>query len=985
MGRSALVIRCLCVGVLITCGRFAADDSGRAAGAAGNLSSLERMGAGLPAGWRISGDGYSWEAEAAPGPLDVGAGRIRFGQRGELSLDGPAGFLQPGANHAVCIRLRSEPPGATVRLEVRDNDDDGKVFLCCAATATDTWQLAKTQSVLPKGIKDRYFLRLSAHGSNCTLWLDGLWLGRAEDVAGADWAPEVHPAGATLRPRAAWGLLSGDEPMRITAKVVGVTPPGCRLRMSAIHTNGASADLPAVALDQTGVWQDDVDITGEIAKPFGMLRVEATVIAPDGRALSAKTETLLARVPEPIPGPLPSSPFGVHVALREPDVAVAAKLGYKWCRIHDANGSTKWGLIEPEPGKWVWRDDQIDLARRQGLSILGMLDSSPPWESGTPYKGYFSIYGTPKNIDHWRNYVRQVVTRYTGRIDEWEVWNEPWDMRPDRFFQGGSPFLYVKLLIAAYREAKRANPKCTIVGVDTYPPLWDQWVLALGAMPYYDVLSWHRYDPSLHGRPGDPLARVADRLRAEQAKHGKPKPLLGSEGGPDVTIFHGSFFSFADPILSGDWSRGADNYARMFLSAIAAGNQRFIAYSIHNHPRYGLSTHMMVEPEYLLRPLHVTLAALAHFVEGARYRCRLVPVHDISAHVFDQPNARPYASGPSTVVVLISDGQDAEDLPRALPQGVRCFDRWANPTHVPKQATRSPVYLVGDGDAGAKLLDALRPDAPKEAIAAPVMAPQTAGASTSPAKDPLESLLSVSCRSFAQADPPLWTLFSAQGSLAVKASPQGALVARRAQLKQDPTLARQFKLPGQVSVVEKCLECSGELATGWARLATGATSVAPGPWLLVFSAVPDGPHGSYRFVTLSLVSQDGRGDATAERQVIDALKQWERAVPEAQILKLRDRLNPDPFCSVFCKPDGEAYGFTNPEYFATMLNQVSLWGGVSKSVMSASKISVCGDVATLLGQWDVVSPFFGSVPYNLTATLLRCPNGWRLAALCAGR
>jgi hypothetical protein len=980
----------------------------------GNLLSLERMGAGAPAGWRVAGANYAWEPEAKPGPLGIGAARICFGAQGHLSLDAPARFMRRGIHHAMCIWLRSEPAGASVQLEVRDNDHDEKVLLRHEVAATEAWRHVKTHGTLAKGVKDRYFLTLRARGTNCTLWLDGLWLGESDNAEDANWQPAIRSAGVALKPKADWGLVCGNEPMRLAARVVGATQNGCRLHLRALHTNGAAAELPQIGVDDSGIWQGDIEVAGDIAKPFGMVRVEATVVGPDGRAISPMAETLLARAPEPVPGPLPKSPFGVHVSLREPDVAVAARLGYKWCRIHDANGSTKWGLIEPEPGKWIWHDDAINLARRHGLSILGMLDSSPPWESGTRHKGYWSIYGAPRNIDHWRNYVRQVVGHYAGRIDEWEVWNEPWNNRSSgfAFFQNGSPFLYVKLLIAAYQEAKRTNPKSTIVGIDTYPPLWDQWVLAMGALPYYDVLSWHRYEPTLQGRPDDSLARVSNRLRAEQAKHGTPKPILCSEGGPDVAIFHGSFFSFADPVLSGDWSRAADRYPRMFLSAIAAGNQRFIAYSIHNEPRYGLSIHMMVEPDYLLRPLHLTLAALAHFVEGAHYEGRLVPAPDISAHVFSQPNARAYANEQSTVVVLISDGEEAEDLPRPLPAEVQCYDRWGNPTRIPKQATRSPTYLVARGDAVGRLLDAMRGDvqAEPEVVGASKSARPT-GTPAPSGEDTMRSLLQATGHSLAQGDPPLWTLFSSQGSVAVMATESGLAVARRAGLKSDPALAGRFRLTGQIKVTGQSIERAGELAIGRIKLAVDPPGEAGHTWVLFFSAVQDGPTGkrgqepfvhstlraasrqkvpdpffpgSWRYITLSIAPGEGDGDAVAGEQAMSSLRHWERAVSDGGVLELRGRLNPAPFCSVLCKPDGEAYWFTDPEDFATMLNQIAMWGGVSRSAMSPSTVAVHGNLATIMGQWEVGSPFFGPAPYHFIATLFRTGGEWRLAAMCLG-
>ena len=259
-----------------------------------------------------------------------------------------------------------------------------------------------------------------------------------------------------------------------------------------------------------------------------MLRVEARVIDNTGLPVSNTGETLLARAPEPLPGPMPESYFGVHVRLCDPDLEAVSKLGYNWCRIHDASAITKWGYVEPEPGHWIWHDEEVDLAKKHGMRILGQFDTAPAWATGSEEGGYFQVCHAPKDIGKWGEYVRQITGHYAGRIDEWEVWNEPWDMM--RFFQGGTPFLYVDLLKAAYEEAKAVNPNARIVGINTYPSFWEDIVLASGAYPWYDKLSWHRYDPDMLGRPGDGISRVAQRLDTiQRAVGGTPKPMLCSE------------------------------------------------------------------------------------------------------------------------------------------------------------------------------------------------------------------------------------------------------------------------------------------------------------------------------------------------------------------------------------------------------------------------------------------------------------------------
>jgi hypothetical protein len=916
--------------------------------------SIDRMGVGIPAGWGVRGEHYALSSAPEAGPLGVGAAQIRLGAKGVMTLMSPACALPADAPFTASWWMRSEPAGATVAVRVRDNYTDKVVaFDQQSATAEGAWRQVTLSEVIKRTDRQRYFLELTIRGDNCVLFMDGLRLGPGS----ADGPPTCLPASVTLRPEEPWGLVTGDKPLRFQATVAGATVPGSRLLLHAVHVTGRRADLPAVALDATGLWRDTITVTGEIAQPFGMLRVEATVAGPDNAPLSAMGETLLSRAPEPVPGPSPDSPFGIHVSLREPDLAVVARLGYKWCRIHDASGITKWGLIEPEPGKWIWHDDQVALARGHGLSIVGMLDSAPVWESGNPITdGYWSICHAPQSLDLWRNYVRKVVGHYAGAIDDWEVWNEPWNMNAAGFFAGGSPWLYAALLESAHSEAKAANPQSTVLGVNTWPPLWDQAVLAMGAFPYFDQLSFHRYDGTLHGRPNDAIAQMTRRLAKEQSQYGAPKPLIATEGGPDVMGFHGSFFSFADPAVSGDWSHGANQFARSYLSYIAAGVKRFIAYSAHNEPRrYGEQTCMMVEPGWLPCPMHLSLAALAHFTEGAAFEARLAPAADVSALVFRQRQPRDYAREPATVAVLVSDGEETEGLTVPLPASVRCFDRWGNPAGIPTQAAESPLYLVATGEAQAALLEALRGPKPGEE------------------KDSTGALGNRTLAALTTGAPPLWTLFSSQGAVAVWGSADGPEAVRRGALKSgalNPALPRDAQLTAQ-----DWKQC-GPMAIGTMRFAAGDRE-----WSAAAAAVPDGPDSTWRYLSFSLIpaaSKDPAQNAEAER----SLRAWESVMSTGELAALRDNLNPDAFCMVF-ESDvlGTAF-WQNRDLLVSTLTGAMTWGKATVSDMTDLNIATDGTAAACTGKWRLSAPFYNTAPMTFTATMVKRDSRWLLTSFC---
>jgi len=925
----------------------------------GNLLNFERMGAGAPAGWKVEQCNADWQAES-------GAARVLLGEGGRIELTSPARTLRRGCPHVLMFRMKSEPAGVRVSATLRDNHSENPAGLDASAEAGSLWQTVVMECVPANNAKDHYYLGIAIQGNNASFWIDDLWFGERPKTFSPDWRPAYRAVGLTLSPEAPWGVVAGNAPLRVRARASGAIGEGCLLRLCAIHTGGTVSEWTEPISTNGDFWESRLTLSCEAAARFGMIRLEGTVTATDGAPCSPMAETLLARVPEPVPGPCPDSPFGIHVALREPDLAAMAAFGYKWCRIHDASGLTKWGLIETAPGEWAWHDAEVDMARRHGLSILGMFDSAPPWETGADEDGYFGIYHAPKSLDRWRNYVRTVAGHYAGRIDEWEVWNEPWDM--NRFFQGGTPGRYVELLKAAHEEAKAANPACTIIGVDTYPPFWDAAVLAAGAYPHYDLLSWHRYDPSLQGRPNDAPARVAKRLKAVQAWYGTPKPTIATEGGIDVALFQGSFFSFADPAIVGDWSEGADRYVRLFLGAIAAGHRRFIAYSVHNPPRHGKPTHMMSEPEPLARPLHAALAALAHFVEGATYRERLIPAHDISAHVFGQPHPRSFAEGPCTVVALIADGAEEEPLPKPLPAGIRCYDRWGNPVEPPSSATRAITYLVTDTANTDALLDVLR------------------GTETEGGPQSIAELLQTTAQSLgseqelSRVSPELGRLFSAQGSLLLAPGKDAPIVVTRAMMRRDASCIPRIQGPAAIEIAALRDAPAGPFRIGTAKLASEGKPI----YTLFFTATPDGPGSSWRFLTLALMPADSGGASDDAQQLKAIAERWAAALRDASTANLHGLFHEGPKCVAAATLNGEYFVFDNPEYLITMLDTAVLLGKAPVSKMTFQEPAISDGMAVLSGRWDIVALPFGIAAYPFTAAFCRTRDGWRLASFCMG-
>jgi hypothetical protein len=193
-----------------------------------------------------------------------------------------------------------------------------------------------------------------------------------------------------------------------------------------------------------------------------------------------------------------------------------------------------WYELEPQRGQWNFKelDKDVALAEKNHLQLMLDLAFTPTWASARPQEirkfpdrpGYTA---EPRDMNDWRDYVRTVSTRYKGRIQAYEVWNEP----NGRDFYSGSVEQLVRMAKEAYTILHEVDPTITVVSP---PPsgsgfnYLDQY-LAAGGGEYADVISFHFY-----ATPNPPEAMLGMVARAKQimAKYGlSAKPLWCTEVG----------------------------------------------------------------------------------------------------------------------------------------------------------------------------------------------------------------------------------------------------------------------------------------------------------------------------------------------------------------------------------------------------------------------------------------------------------------------
>ncbi len=157
-----------------------------------------------------------------------------------------------------------------------------------------------------------------------------------------------------------------------------------------------------------------------------------------------------------------------------------------------------WAMLQPDrptPGdggwNWAWGiprvDSVVQMALSRGLTVHATFGRTPAWANDGAGEG-----AAPTSIADWRRAVHFAANRYAGKVSSWEVWNEP---NLPKYFVGGSPQAYTRLLCAAYPIMHSESPTTPVVygGLNGNDWRFLDASYQAGAKGCFDVLAVHPY------------------------------------------------------------------------------------------------------------------------------------------------------------------------------------------------------------------------------------------------------------------------------------------------------------------------------------------------------------------------------------------------------------------------------------------------------------------------------------------------------------
>ena len=175
------------------------------------------------------------------------------------------------------------------------------------------------------------------------------------------------------------------------------------------------------------------------------------------------------------------NPFGVNTFLqqevepakRDRQLQMMADAGFKWIRQPfpwydiEIAGKGDFQDCRHPPCKSAWEkyDNIVELAEQHGINIIARLDAPPKWAQSVD-----GDFAPPANFEDYGDYVAAVADRYKGRVQYYQIWNEP-NNYPEWGELPVNPEDFTKLLCTAYRRIKEVDPNAKVLAPALTPTI----------------------------------------------------------------------------------------------------------------------------------------------------------------------------------------------------------------------------------------------------------------------------------------------------------------------------------------------------------------------------------------------------------------------------------------------------------------------------------------------------------------------------------
>ncbi|HEX2948580.1 MAG TPA: hypothetical protein VHV83_03275, partial [Armatimonadota bacterium] len=299
-----------------------------------------------------------------------------------------------------------------------------------------------------------------------------------------------------------------------------------------------------------------------------------------------------------------------------------------------------WNGIEPTAGERKWADPaaryqtDIDSLSAEGIHVQQIWHDAPQWTHPA-----IKTKSAPDDLRTVYAFTRDAARYYNGKIQAWEIWNEPdigfWDDLSDRF---------AGFTKAAYLGLKDGNPTVQVFpgalcrGYSTFSQNVYDTITGYG-----DGFNYHAYtEPANHAATLKSYAKLLDKTWVSG------KPIRITEAGIRVD----STDKVAHMLTVDDQRKQCQFVPAMLASALAAGNEKaffFILPQYYERTVQFGSLRMDLTPN----PGFVALSAAANIIGQSTYLGQYKVENDaVSVYAFSTPRGNVLVAWANTAATL---------------------------------------------------------------------------------------------------------------------------------------------------------------------------------------------------------------------------------------------------------------------------------------------------------------------------------------------
>ncbi|MCL2719888.1 MAG: alkaline phosphatase family protein [Treponema sp.] len=147
-----------------------------------------------------------------------------------------------------------------------------------------------------------------------------------------------------------------------------------------------------------------------------------------------------------------------------------------------------WWEIEREQGNFnfTWYDNFVNSAKENNKKVIACIAYDTDWIR----TGKKTHYISPDDIPHFLNFIEVLINRYKGKVDVWQIWNEP-----NWIFWKGSDREFYELTRQAAQKIREVDPDAYIIGGGLWrtPKGFIRGMHKAGAFENVDAISFHPY------------------------------------------------------------------------------------------------------------------------------------------------------------------------------------------------------------------------------------------------------------------------------------------------------------------------------------------------------------------------------------------------------------------------------------------------------------------------------------------------------------